>query len=266
VLTTSKLNRLIAEVAARIGAGEIGTRELADGSIPLDKLDADIQAQIGVADGAISTAKLAVNALSADGPGRAKMGALFVTEAKLADGAVGEDALGAGAVTAGKMASGIGIGNAAMGTVTSVVTLASNAWANITGLAATITPSSTRSKILVMVHVVAANISSGVGSIGVNLRITRNGTALSVGDSSGSKTRAMGVASALNDTNTSTGVDGDLVFLDSPGSSSALTYQVQAYGYHPTSGSVGINRSYSDSDADKYVRGACSIVVMELLA
>jgi hypothetical protein len=266
VLTTSKLNRLGAEVSARIGAGEIGTRELADGSIPLDKLDADIQAQVGVANGAISTAKLAANALSADGTGRSKMGALFVTEAKLADGAVGADALGAGAVTAGKLASGIGVGNVAMGTLTSVVTLAANAWVDITGLTVTITPSRNASKVLIMVHVTGSNSGTGASTMGLFLRLKRGGTVLTTGTASGSRVSCMGVIQG-SISGVAAPVNGALIFLDTPGSTGAATYQVQARTYVSGGGNhLQINRGRTDTDSADFARGACSIVAMELLA
>src|SRR2546429_363610 len=49
---------------------------------------------VGVADGAVTTAKLADGALSADAPGRAKMADGFVITAKLLDGALSADATG----------------------------------------------------------------------------------------------------------------------------------------------------------------------------
>jgi hypothetical protein len=73
-VTLQKLNKLVNELLAKIDAGAVSARELADGSISADKLDADIAAQLGgVADGSVTTAKLAD---------------LAVTTPKIADGAV----------------------------------------------------------------------------------------------------------------------------------------------------------------------------------
>jgi len=100
-ITLTKLNQMVQEMIARIAAGGVGSRELADGSITSDKLDTDIQAQLGVADGSITTAKLVDNCLedsatgrgkmedgflSADAAGRAKMEDGYVTAAKCSPG------------------------------------------------------------------------------------------------------------------------------------------------------------------------------------
>jgi hypothetical protein len=265
VLTTSKLNRMVAEMSARVDSGAIGTRELADGSIPLDKLDADLQGDIGVGDGAISTAKLEDGCLAASGTGRAKMGTGFVTAGKLEAGAVVDGKIAAGAVTAGKLASGIGVANVAMGTLTSVVTLATGDWRD-TGLSVVITPTRTTSKVLILAHVTGANSASGAANFGVLLRLTRNGTALTVGDSAGSRTPCMAVIQGSIKA-VAAPLNGSILFLDAPGSTSALTYKVQARTWASAAGNyLHINRGRTDTDSADYARGACSIVATELLA
>lgn len=79
LVTLGKLNRLIADAVARLLAGSVTARELADGSINADKLDANISAQLGVADGSVTTAKLVDGA---------------VTEAKLAEESVTASKIG----------------------------------------------------------------------------------------------------------------------------------------------------------------------------
>lgn len=79
-----KLNKLVREMQARLDAGAVTGREIADGAIDADKLSASIAAELGsVVDGAITTAKLADAA---------------VTTVKIADGAV----------TAAKLADALG--------------------------------------------------------------------------------------------------------------------------------------------------------------
>lgn len=63
-VTLAKLNRLVNEIVARIMAGSVTSRELADGSITSDKLDSDITAQLGVNDNSITTAKLVDDAVT----------------------------------------------------------------------------------------------------------------------------------------------------------------------------------------------------------
>jgi len=93
-MTLAKLNQLIGSMVAQIDAGAVGTRELADGSITADKLDADISAQLGIPDGSITTLKLADGALSADATGRAKMEDGYITTAKVEDAFLSADAAG----------------------------------------------------------------------------------------------------------------------------------------------------------------------------
>lgn len=78
----SKLNDL-ALPTLRIKEGAITTRELADGQITADKLDPNLTAQLGVADGAVSTAKIVNGAVTT-----VKLADDAVTAAKLAADAV----------------------------------------------------------------------------------------------------------------------------------------------------------------------------------
>lgn len=71
-LTYAKLNKLVEDLVLRIMAGAVTNRELADGTITADKLDPSISAQLGVADGSVTTAKIVDGA---------------VTDSKLRDGA-----------------------------------------------------------------------------------------------------------------------------------------------------------------------------------
>ena len=263
VLTTSKVNRLVSELSARVGENQITTRELEDGSIPLDKLDADVQAAVGVADGSISTAKLSALAFSADATGRGKMANGFVTAGKLGAGAVETAKIGAGAVTAGKLDPAIDqVANAATATVTAVqANITKGTWTNVTGLAAAITPARTTSRVLVLVGLSAAVWDGAAAGLPVFVRVTRNGTVCKVGDSDGgSRVECMAAAITAN----SQGLSGmaSLMFVDSPGSVAAQTYQVQVvnYGYN-----FHVNRGLTDTDAANVYRTGSSIVVMELL-
>jgi hypothetical protein len=264
VVTTSKLNRMVSEFQARVGAGEIGTRELEDGSIPLEKLDADVQASVGVGNGAVSTAKLADGAFAANGTGRAKMANGFVTADQLGAGAVETAKLADGAVTAGKLDPAIdGVANAATATVTAVqANITKGTWTNVTGLAAAITPTRTTSRVLVLVGLSAAVWDGAAYGLPVFVRVTRNGTVCKVGDSDGGSRVECMAAVVMANTQGLSGI-GSLMFVDAPGSVAAQTYQVQVvnYGYN-----FHVNRAVTDTDAAGFYRSASSIVVMELLA
>lgn len=64
VVTLDKLNRMVEDAVARIKAGAVTSRELADGSISSDKLADDLSTQLGVADGSITTAKIVDKAVT----------------------------------------------------------------------------------------------------------------------------------------------------------------------------------------------------------
>ena len=140
--------------------------------------------------------------------------------------------------------------------VTSTQTLSTNAGTvAITGLTVNITPTSTSSKILAMWTVNMGGDNNQPGLI-----LYRNGSASSfIGDASGSKSRVSGGMGGF-----STGLIYTVTgsFLDSPSSTSALTYAM--YVQTNNSGNIFINRSSLDSDNAAYNRGASSIIVMEL--
>jgi hypothetical protein len=65
-ITLDKLNKLVADAVARVLAGSITARELADGAISADKVDANFSAQLGVADGSITSNKIVNAAVTND--------------------------------------------------------------------------------------------------------------------------------------------------------------------------------------------------------
>jgi hypothetical protein len=130
----------------------------------------------------------------------------------------------------------------------------------VTGLTATITPSSTSSKILVMAQVsigmAPANKSYG------HYKVTRGGTDIYIGDAAGSRIQTVFggyIQSNLNDVLLSNSI----IKLDSPSSTSALTYQVEARR-GGSADLVYVNRSPGDVDDANFGRGASSITLMEV--
>ncbi len=126
---------------------------------------------------------------------------------------------------------------------------------------ATITPSATSSKILILLAIRAMIPSGQV----VRSRLTRDGSATGYqGNASGS--RPLGYAQYYfgNDSPTSAPLDG--VYLDSPSSTSALSYKVQL-GADGTSSTIGTNRTRrDDSNAYNDSRLMSTITLMEILA
>ena len=104
--------------------------------------------------------------------------------------------------------------------------LATGASSDITGLSATITPSSTSNKIFVYATVHGSTTQAGVASYGQTAyKIIRGSTDIGIGAADGSRSRI----SAINSLETNLQnamVQGSAMFLDSPATTSATTYKL----------------------------------------
>ena len=255
VLTAAELNALVAGVTAQVDEQAVGIVELADGSIPAAKLEPAIQEQLGIADGSVTTAKLAANVLTADAEGRGKMADGFVSADELGAGAVTELKIKDGAVTAEKLADAVVTANVAYAEIGNAFTLSSGAWRDVTGLSVSLTPRSASSNILLMAMVTGG--MSGLDSAA--LRFEQGGTALGVGAVAGSRVRCGAV---LNGGNSSYGFGvACFSFLYAHGVTSALTFKVQAYHQSST---IYIGRSATDTNSNAFGRGSCTLLAWEV--
>lgn len=84
------LNRALSDMVLRVAEDGITGLDFEDAAIPESKFDADLQASLGLNDGAVTTRKLANLALPATAPGRNKMADNFVNTAQVADAAITE--------------------------------------------------------------------------------------------------------------------------------------------------------------------------------
>ena len=111
---------------------------------------------------------------------------------------------------------------------TSTIAISANTWTTLTGFSASITPKSSSSKILVMFSCSVASASSANNQVnGKIIRLYRNGSLLPVGDARGSATQGMFCGS-----NTFDGICPSPIsqmYLDSPGTTSAVSYTFQLY-------------------------------------
>ena len=141
-------------------------------------------------------------------------------------------------------------------------TLSVNTFEDISGLSVTITPSSTSSKILVM-----ANLKFSTGTNrNITYRLARGSTAIYVGDSAGNRMQATGSMRLTDDARHDLQSE-TAIFLDSPSTTSAVTYKVQwCQAYSPSAAAQYINRSQVDNDVDDRSRTASSITVQEVAA
>jgi len=138
--------------------------------------------------------------------------------------------------------------------------LAQGAEATLTGLSATITPSATSSKVLVMVTLSAGNTLSIRQE--QFFALFRDTTRVGVGDAAGSRKQVSsgnGLASQGN------AVDSmSMTFLDTPATTSAISYTVKISHDYDGTDTVLINRSSTDADSSRSGRAISTITLMEV--
>tara|TARA_B100000123_G_scaffold91224_1_gene66276 strand:- start:301 stop:900 length:600 start_codon:yes stop_codon:yes gene_type:complete len=149
-------------------------------------------------------------------------------------------------------------------TKTDSFTTTSTSYTDITGLSASITPSSSSSKVYVIVHV-----NSAATTRYASFRLVRGSTNIAIGtDITGSQEAVTFTAGS----NTSNSYDNlilrnqSMAILDTPSTTSATTYKLQGrinYG----AGDLYVNRQpYTDTTSTYVVRAASTITLYEVAA
>lgn len=138
---------------------------------------------------------------------------------------------------------------------TDVFTTTSTTFVDVTGVSVTITPTLASSKVLVMVETVVGNSAGGGGST-ARLNLLRGATniAQSTGGTAGNQT--LGVTTASNNA----GLPSSIIFLDSPATTSATTYKIQAATI-AGGGTISIGRDSASASYPSHT----TITVMEVL-
>lgn len=136
-------------------------------------------------------------------------------------------------------------------------TTTSTSFVTISGLSATITPRTTASKILVICDLACWTQNSQGGFV----QIMRGTTPIYIGDAASNRTRnsfagLYSSGSPENETNQSTAV-----FLDSPSSTSSLTYSIRC---KTISNKITVNRSDLDQNTGDMARHSSSITLIEV--
>lgn len=133
-------------------------------------------------------------------------------------------------------------------------TATGNTWLALSGFNVSITPNSSSSKFLLQLHAVV-----GMAYWQVSFRFKRGSTAVGIGNADGSRPQSS-VTYNSYDHGSGTPTTGGLqygirpmsmMYLDSPGTTSAITYGVDWKGYS-SSYSIYLNRSYSNNNASSY--------------
>jgi hypothetical protein len=139
---------------------------------------------------------------------------------------------------------------------TDTFSTSSTSYTDVTGLSATITPTSASSRILVLVTGMVSSNSSPVQHI----KVVRGVTDIFIGAASGSRTQASsGVYTAGTNEIQSLCIAG----IDSPATTSATTYKIQTRA--SSAANVYFNRNDSDTDSAINPRGRSSIILVEIL-
>jgi hypothetical protein len=133
----------------------------------------------------------------------------------------------------------------------------STSFIDVTGLSASITPTSSSSKILVFVDVKGVSSTATTGSSESGIILVRNTTSIAV--STGMVANFTGQLSGRNTGSTAVTFTSSLSYLDSPATTSATTYKIQA---RAAAGTLYIN---TDEDLS-YVGSVSTITLMEIAA
>ncbi len=147
--------------------------------------------------------------------------------------------------------------------VTAAATITSTStsdFADMTGVSASITPASTSSKILVLVNCFFA-ASTGT----VHFRLLRDSTAIRIGDAGGSNQIRSSIAKRVVGTLYTYYQDSfSISAVDSPSTTSAVTYKLQGTLGATYSGSIYLNKGNGDLNQDYASRGATNITLIEI--
>lgn len=140
-------------------------------------------------------------------------------------------------------------------------TTSSSSFIDVTGMSVKITPTSSSSKILVMIHL---NYGGSVNIYG-NAKVLRDSTVISTSTAaSGNQINSTFAFGKENSSSAEYKLHlGCYNFLDSPSSTSELTYKLQVMTNDSTR-TITVNRPYNYNDASYISGGTSSITVMEV--
>tara|TARA_B100000242_G_scaffold80379_1_gene53199 strand:- start:105 stop:626 length:522 start_codon:yes stop_codon:yes gene_type:complete len=131
-----------------------------------------------------------------------------------------------------------------------------------TGLQLAITPSSASSKILI-----TGFINVGASYFKTYIRLLRDSTVLSVGDSASNRPQVYSSsAPGGSDWDEYNVTSLSLNLLDSPNTTSSVTYKVQYRPYDNTATTAFINRSSADRDNADYDERSISVMTLQEIA
>jgi hypothetical protein len=143
---------------------------------------------------------------------------------------------------------------------TDVFSTSSTSFTGVTGVSATITPSSTSSKIFVLMNT-AVGVSAGNSA---HFLIVRGATQLNIGAAAGSRVRATYSTRAESSGNSGSFIapqSASITFVDTPNTTSATTYALQM---RVDGGTGYVGRSGNDGDNTQHARTPSNITLLEV--
>jgi hypothetical protein len=143
-------------------------------------------------------------------------------------------------------------------TKTDTFSTTSSTFVDLTGLSLNITPSSSSNKILIYFNFESNTVETANQ---VMSRLMRDATAIGVGDVAGSRTQT---TTGMHGSTTASIISSHAAhFLDSPSTTSSITYKVQVRC--SVNGQTGyISRTQTDVDNANYSRSIATITAMEI--
>jgi len=137
----------------------------------------------------------------------------------------------------------------------------SQTFVDITGMSVSITPTSSSNKILVMYSVNTSLVNGGYVCL---LKLLRNGTDIALGTPSGNVVGTTTSAYSTNSSGEYANYNQNMTFIDSPATTSAVTYKLQARGWISSLGTFYINQSAAENNTANFGRTLSTITVMEI--
>ena len=146
--------------------------------------------------------------------------------------------------------------------MTDTASTSSGTFNDISGLSVSITPTSASSKILVLLNVTGGNNDGGAA-----VQLVRNSTAIDIATSGTGNRINASFGNFYNNTDANSMRGHGLTHLDSPATTSSVTYKAQ-FRVGQTSGGreFYINRANGNDDATYNIRTVSTITVMEIAA
>ena len=151
-------------------------------------------------------------------------------------------------------------------TKTDTFTTTSASDVEVTGLSVSITPSSSSNKMLVSVHLgLVGGDTNAYAGFTLFRTISGSSSDLLIGDSGGGNRPSRTFAANLNSTGTYNATAASFMLLDSPNTTSEITYKIKVRSGYANK-SIYVNRQHTNDDQNYTYRTPATYIVQEIAA